>query len=286
MAKTTAAIDTTSLIETIYTTSIGSNLLRELRPAMFMRPFFRQAGALNNTLSHDYLLLDGFLATSIETNKIESEVFTAVEQTTSNARVTAALAGTMSVTGDVVRAVSVIDVMSEVAGNIQRAFAQKWETAATANLANFSNTTTAAAGQLSVYDVLAAIAALEQRDVTAEYVFGGHTKQLADLRQEQVGLTGVVWYNQPNQVGHYRDNWGELFGTPMYASTAVSSSGGNYQGAVFASGEALGYAELWAPKVELWRDARSLITYTVLSSVFGSCEVSDTRGQTVLSSTT
>lgn len=288
MPATTGATIVSSFTETVYTTILEDSILRELRPAMFMRPHFRM-GRAGDSLSFDFLLLDDFAPTNIETSKTETEAFTNVEVTTGNARVTAALAGTMASVGDIVKTVSNQDVLAEVSGTLARAYAEKWETTATALLASFtgaSQTITAAASKLSYDDLLAAIAYLEQADVTAPLVGGFHPKQLADLRSDIAGRTGEVFGKAGNDLqSHYRDAWGSLVGVPLYASTTVSSSGGNYQGAVFASGEALGYLEIWGLKTELWRDGKSLQTYVIVNGCYGMGEVSDARGVTVLSTT-
>lgn len=287
---------TTSATEAIYATILEDGILHELRPAMFMRPFFRNASSSGDSLSHDFLLIDPSTANSpaLATANTETTVgvdgtaFTVRELQTDKARVTAGPVGIMGAVADLTKAVTSIDVKAEITGALSRTMAHKWEVDATANLANFSNTTTAAGGQLTADDILSAIAALEQRDVTGRLVGGFHPKQLADVRADITGRTGVVWGKEGvnTMQGSYRESWGELFGVPLYASTTVSSSGGNYQGAIFAANEALGYLEIWGPKVEIWRDGRALLDYIITSMVYGMVEISDTRGQTVLSSTT
>lgn len=285
---------TTSATEAIYTTILEDAILRELRPAQFMRPYFRKA-TKGSSLSFDFLLIDpnttnspALLYTNTETAVgVDGTAYTVRELQTDKARVTAGPIGIMGAIADVTKAVTNVDMKAELTGALSRTMSHKWEVDATANLANFSNTTTASGGQLTADDLLAAIAALEQRDVTATLVGGFHPKQLADLRADITGRTGVVWgkAGMNDMQGHYRDSWGSLFGVPLFASSVVSSSAGNYQGAVFAANEALGYLEIWGPKVELWRDGRALLDYVILSTVYGMCEISDTRGQTVLSST-
>lgn len=285
---------TTSATEAIYTTILEDSLLRELRPAQFMRPFFKK-GTAGSSLSFDFLLIDpsttnspALLYSNTETTVgVDGTAYTVRELQTDKARVTAGPVGIMGAVADVTKAVTNVDIKAEITGALSRTMAHKWEVDATANLANFSNTTTAAGGSLTADDLLSAIASLEQRDVTATYVGGFHPKQLADVRADITNRTGEVWGKDSmnDMQGHYRDAWGSLFGVPLYASTVVSSSGGNYQGAIFAANEALGYLEIWGPKVELWRDGRALLDYIICSMVYGSVEISDTRGQTVLSST-
>jgi hypothetical protein len=263
---------------------------------MFMRPHLRPApSTVGRSLSYAFQLIDPDSVTnspalavgSIETGVgVDGTAFTTRQLSTLQATATVGNRGIMGSVADVTKAATVIDIKAELTGALVRTCLQKWETEATANLANFSNVTTAAASQLSYDDLLSAIAALEQRDVTAAYVFGGHPKQLADLRADIAGRTGEVFGKPGNDLqGHYRENWGSLVGVPLFASTTVSSSAGNYQGAIFADREAIGYLELWMTKVEVWRDGRSLLDYVIVNSEYGSVEISDTRGQTVKSST-
>lgn len=289
-----AVVNTTSVTEAIYTTIIADELLIELRPAQFMRPHFKMGRWTGASKSFDFLLVDSSTTnsplldrTSTETTVGEdgTTAFTTRDFQTDKARVTAAVVGTNALIGDFTKSVVARDIQADITAALSRTLAHKWEFDACANLANFSNTTTAASGQLAYEDVLSAIAALEQRDVTAPLVFGGHPKQMADLRVDYAGRTAEVFGNMNNDLqGHYRENWGTVAGIPCFASTVVGSSAGNYQGAVFASGEALGYLEDWGPKVELWRD-KTLATYIIGSMAYGSVEIFDARGQTVLSST-
>lgn len=289
-----AVVNTTSVTEAIYTTILADALVQELRPAQFMRPHFRMGRFTGDSKAFDFLIVDPsttnspiLLYSNTETTVGEdgTTAFTTRDFQTDKARATVAVIGTNALVGDFTKAVTSVDVQAEITGALSRTLSHKWEFDACANLANFSNTTTAASSQLSYDDLLAAVAALEQRDVTAAYVFGGHPKQMADLRADLAGRTGEIFGKPGNDLqGHYRENWGSLVGVPLFASTVVGSSAGNYQGAVFASGEALGYLEAWGPKIEIWRD-KTLATYIIGSMCYGSCEIFDARGQTVLSST-
>lgn len=291
------ATTTTTVTDSIYAKVLARDVIQELRPATFMRGYMRTGDLKGESMSYDFRLIDpasdlatlsnlqASAAPSVTLGVDGTTAFNYWALTTTKATATVAVVGTSALVGDVTAAVTVEDVRAEITGVLSRSLAAKWETDACANLANFSNTTTALASQLSAEDFMNALSALEQRDVTAGYVGGFHPKQLADLRQSIAGLTGEVWGKDGNDLqGHYRDDWGTLFGVTLKASTVVASSGGNYQGAIFADNEAIGYVELWGPKIETWRD-KNLSTYTIGSMVYASCEVSDVRGQTILSST-
>lgn len=291
------ATTTTTVTSSIYATILAPDVIRELRPAMFMRRYLRTGDLKGQSMSYDFRLidpasdlatlsnLDSSAAPSTTLGVDGTTAFSYFALSTTAATATVKVVGTSALVGDVTAAVTVEDVRAEITGVLSRSLAAKWETDACANLANFSNITTAQAAQLSVEDLMSAVAALEQRDVTAGYVGGFHPKQLADLRANIAGLTGEVWGKDGNDLqDHYRDDWGTLYGTTLHASTVVPSAAGNYEGAIFAANEAIGYVELWGPRIETWRD-KNLATYTIGSMVYGSVEVSDTRGQTVLSST-
>lgn len=291
-----ATVNTTSVTEAIYATILADALIHELRPAQFMRPHFRMGRFTGDSKSFDFLLVDPsttnspLLApsnTELTVGEDGSTAFTTRDFQTDKARATVAVVGTNAVVGDFTKAVSSVDIQAEITGALSRTLAHKWEVDATANLANFSNTTTAASSQLAYEDLLAAVAALEQRDVVTRYVGGFHPKQMADLRADMAGRTGEIFGTSAvnTMQSSNRESWGTFLGDiPLFASTAVSNSGGNHQGAVFADQEALGYLEAWGPKIELWRD-KTLSTFIIGSMCYGSCEIFDARGQTVLSST-
>jgi hypothetical protein len=292
------ATTTTTVTDSIYAKMLSRDVIQELRPATFMRSFFRKGDLQGQSMAYDFRLITSTsdLATlsNLQASASPSTTF-GVDGTTAfnywalsttHQTATVAVVGTSALVGDVTAAVTVEDVRAEITGVLTRSLQAKWETDATANLANFSNTTTAAASQLSAEDLTNAIGAMEQRDVTTGYVGGFHPKQLADIRANIQGLTGEVWgkAGATDLQDHYRDDWGTFLSVTLHASSTVSSSGGNYQGAVFANQEALGLVELWPLRIETWRD-KNLSTYTIGSMVYGSVEIDDVRGQTVLSST-
>jgi hypothetical protein len=287
---------TTSVEEAIYAVMLADALIEELRPAEFMRSHMRMAPFPGTSDSHRFLLVDQSTTNNVLTNAsatldtnvgTDGTAFTVREFETVGQTAVATVKGTNVAVADFTKAITGVDVESEIVSFLRRTLAHQFEYSMCANLANFSNTTTAAAGALAVEDLLSAIAGLEQRDVTAGKVGGFHPKQLGDLRADITGRTGEVWGKPGNDLqGTYREAWGSLFGVPLYASTVVGSSGGNYQGAIFAENEALGLIEAWSPKIEIWRDGRALLDYVVASDAYGSCEIDDLRGQTILSSTT
>lgn len=284
---------TTSFTEAVYTTILSNDVLRELRPASVMRGFLKK-GVAGDSKSYDFLLLDSnttnspvLLYSNTETGVGEDgTAFTVRELQTDKARATAGPVGIMGAVADVTKAVSHLDVRGELTAALGRTLKHKWEVDAVTNFSSLTNTTTAASGQATTEDFLTALGALEQRDVTGSIVFVGHPKQLADMRIDITGRTGEVWGKPGNDLqGHYREDWGSLFDVPLYATTVVPTSAGNYVGAFFTSNEALGYLEIIAPRVEIWRDGRALLDYVITDMMYGSCIISQSRAQAFLSST-
>lgn len=297
MPDLTGATTSTAFDTSIYTTILADSIIHELRPAQFMRPTFRM-GRAGDSKSFDFQLFDSKPNIVLDETDIEDmtgeegQSFTLREIDSDASRVTAAVFGTMAAVTDLAQAVSTLDVRAEVSGVLSRTLAEKWETDATANLAGFSNTTQPSGGATDPLDydtILAAIAALEQRDVTTEYVGGFHPQSLGEVRADLASRNfSGIWArdNGPDDYQeHARENWPAIAGVAMHASSTVSDNGTQFQGAVYANQEALGYLEIWGPKVEPWRDPRSLLTYVIVSQCYGSTEIDDVRGQTVLSGT-
>lgn len=278
---------TTSVTETIYTTIITDRLLREIRPLNVCRPFFRM-GEAGASLSYDFTLLDDLAPSNVE-SPAEAADLTNRAVTTASVRATATVKAIMASVTDLAQKVSIIDVLPEVQGILGRTMAEKYETDLAANLANFSNVSDAGA-TLDVATFLAAIAALEQRDITQSLVSVVHPKQQGQVRSDIQSKTTQYWGNSAGPsdfLDRYADNGyvGSLFGVPIYQTSLVptSDAAANRAGAMFVPGEALGLLELWAVKAEMERDASKLLTEVVLSMAYGTVEIDDVRGQTIKS---
>lgn len=279
-------VTTTSVTETIYTTIITDRLLREIRPMNVCRPFFRMGEAGAST-SYDFTKLDDLAPTNVET-PAEAADLTNRDVTTDKARVTATVKAIMASVTDLSQKVSILDVLPEVQGILARTMAEKFETDLAANLANFSNVSDAGAS-MDVATFLAAIAALEQRDVSQSLVAVVHPKQQGQIRSDIQSKTTSYWGNDnvSGFLDKYADNGfvGSLFGVPIYQTSVVptSDAAANRAAAIFVPGEALGLLELWTVKAEMERDASKLLTEVVLSNAYGTVEIDDTRGQTLKS---
>lgn len=281
---TTATADDVFLSEII-----TEAILLEIRPMNVMRPFFRVAPA-GPSKTYKFPKQDDEAPSAVTSPLGEAVDLTNTELSTSSATVTAAQMGIMTTVTDLLKTISIVDALPHFQGVLARTMAEKIETDLAANLANFSNVTDGGA-DVGLDDFLAAIAALEQRDInTSQLVAVLHPKQVGNLRSSLIAQSGTYWGTEKSegnglvqrQVGGYV---ADLFGVPIHMTSLVptSDAGANRAGAIFASGEALGLYELWGVRAEQERNASLLATEIVLSACFGTAEIDDSRGQTVKS---
>lgn len=282
-------VTATTFNDVVYAAIITAEILKELRPKNVMRGFLRQ-GTAGPSKVYQFPILDkpaALPATLAEGADIGVFGSGNEPMTTSNAQVTAAQLAQKATATKFLQKVSIIDAYGTVSDLLTRGMYEKFETDATALLDGFSNVTTAAS-TLSVASFLAALGALEQRDVDGMLVSVLHPKQTGELRNDIVS-SGAVYFtggansggiaNEPQQNGYV----GELFGVPVHQCTLVVSSGGDRHGAIFTSREALGLYEIWGPTVETFYEVSALSTEFVISQCYGVGEISDTRGQELAS---
>lgn len=280
MAVSTA----TTFNDVVYAAIITDRILQELRPYNVSRGLFRFMEAGPSKVAQFPTFDDPGPVTDALTEG--TDYSTVTTQGTGNAQVTAGEVGMRSDVTDFLVKISILDVMPQVTGALARSLAEKFETDCSALYDDFSNVTTAAAG-LTPQDHLAAVSALEQRDVTGSLVAVYHPKQAGELRAELAATTAVVHSGGANAGGlvsdHLEGSVGTLYGVPILQTSLVVSASGLRGGAVFVRGEALGAYEIWGPRIELQRDASARNTEIVATQCYGVAEISDTRGQTVKS---
>lgn len=280
---------TTTTANDVYLAAIVTDrILNELRPLNVMRQFFRKADA-GPSLSYDFPKQDKVAPSTVTAPLAEGVDLANTALTTSKATATAAQTGIMATITDLLTKISIIDAMPHFSGVLARTMAEKWETDAAANLANFSNVSTAASTQ-AITTILAAISALEQRDIVGRLVAVLHPKAAGEVRSDVTTQTGTYWgRDNATDSGLVEANMagfvGSIFNVPIYQTSVVptSDAGAKRAGAIFVSDEALGLYELWAVRTELQRDASKLATEVVLSNCYGFVEIDDTRGQTLKS---
>lgn len=276
-----AGTTSTTLNDLFYAAEFSAAIIDELRPAMTSRSYLRWMPKGNSTAA-TFTLQDDPGASIALTEGEDFATNTAL--TSSPATATAAEVGMMTTVTDVLIEVSLADALNHVKGVVNRSTLEKWETDVAALMDDFSNVTTAAS-TLTVADHLKAVSALEQRDIPGPYVSVYDPKQTGELRNEIAATTAIVTA-QEGPVGSKPGGtgfWGNLFDIPIYQTSAIVATAGLNGGAVFQSGVALGAYELWAPRVETERRATLRGFYVMSSACYGLVEVSDTRGQTVKS---
>ncbi len=279
MASTgVAALDDSIAAEVVETI-----MIRELRPAMTTRDFLRFAVG-GNSATASFPLWGDPGAAAAPSDDLSEIASTALSDTQQSA--TAAEVGFRVDITDLARAIHPSDLYSEAAGMVARSVAEKWETDLAALMDDFSNVTTAAS-TLTGLDLLAAVSALEQRDIPGPYVAYLDPKQTGEFRAEIATTTAQYESGGRNAdkvapfgVSGY---FGNYMGVPIYQTSLVVTTSSLVGGAVFASGVALGVYEIWGPRVETQRDASFRSTEFVGTQCYGFKELSDTRGQTIKS---
>jgi hypothetical protein len=279
MASTGAA----ALADTIFAEIIESRVLEELRPANTSRDFLWFAAKGPSQVAAFGIWEDGGPATLL-TNDLSSIDSTQLTDTSVSA--TATGKGFRVDITDFVREINVADTYALASRQVSAALSEKWEVDVAALMDDFSNVTTAAS-TLTPVDLLAAVSALEQRDVPGPYVGYFSPKQTGELRVEIATTTAQFESGGRNAglVSPYTNSgmFGTYMGLPIYQTNHVVTTAGLVGGAVFAANQALGAYEVLPMRLETQRDASLQSMEFVGSHWFGLCEVDNARGQTVKS---
>lgn len=261
---------------------VEAQMVQELRPAMTSREFIRFAVGGNTSVASFALWGDPGSAAA-PADDITDIASTALSDTQQSA--TAAEVGFRIDISDLAAAIHPTNLYSEASGMVARSIAEKWETDLAALMDDFSNVTTAAS-TLTGLDVLAAVSALEQRDIPGPYVGYLDPKQTGELRAEIATTTASYAVGRDGEkVAPFGDSgmFGSYMGLPIWQTSLVVTTSGLVGGAVFASGQALGCYEIWGPRIETQRDASLRALEFVGTQCYGFVEISDTRGQTLKS---
>lgn len=279
MASTGAA----ALNDTIFAEIVESKVLPELRPANTSRDFLWFATKGPSQVASFGTWGDPGAAAAI-TDDLSEIGSTAMSD--SQASATASGIGFRIDVTDFVREINVADVYANASRQIAASLSEKWETDLAAMVDDFSNVTTAA-GTLTPLDLLAAVSALEQRDIPGPYVGYLDPKQTGELRVEIA--TTVAQYESGGRnaslVSPFTNSgmFGTYMGLPIWQTSLVVTTSGLVGGAVFASQQALGAYEVLPQRLETQRDASFQSLEFVGSHWYGLVEVADTRGQTLKS---
>jgi len=277
-----ATTGVTALADSVFAEIVEAEMVKELRPAMTSREFIRFARKGPSTVASFPLWGDPGAAAA-PANDLSEITSTALSDTEVSA--TAAEVGFRVDVSDLVREVHPSDLYAEVAQMVARSVAEKWETDLAALVDDFSNVTTAAS-TLTPTDLLAAVSALEQRDIPGPYVGYLDPKQSGELRADiATTVSSYAIGKDEGLVRPFGDSgfFGTYMGLPIWQTSLVVTTTGQVGGAVFASGQALGCYEICGPRIETQRDASYRALEFVGTQCYGFKEISDTRGQTVKS---
>ena len=275
-----ATTGVTALADSVFAEIVEAEMVKELRPAMTSREFIRFARKGPSTVASFPLWGDPGAAAA-PANDLSEIASTALSDTEVSA--TAAEVGFRVDVSDLVREVHPSDLYAEVAQMVARSVAEKWETDLAALVDDFSNVTTAAS-TLTPTDLLAAVSALEQRDIPGPYVGYLDPKQSGELRADiATTVSSYAIGKDEGLVRPFGDSgfFGTYMGLPIWQTSLVVTTTGQVGGAVFASGQALGCYEIWGPRIETQRDASYRALEFVGTQCYGFKEISDTRGQSL-----
>ena len=277
-----AATGKAALDDSVFAAIVESQVVQELRPAMTSREFLRFATGGSSTVATFPLWTDPGPATA-PASDITDLSSTAMADTKQQA--TAAEIGFRIDISDVIRETHPTNLYAEAAAMVVRSLVEKWETDLAALMDDFSNVTTAAS-TLTGIDVLAAVSALEQRDIPGPYVGYLDPKQTGELRAEIATTTASYAVGRDGEkVTPFGTSgyFGTYMGLPIWQTSTVVATSGLNGGSVFCSGQALGAYEIWGPRVETQRDASLRAMEFNGTACYGFVEIDDTRGQTVKS---
>jgi hypothetical protein len=278
-----ASSGASALADTIFAEIVQARVLDEVRPANTSRDFLWFATKGPSQVASFGAWGDLGPATAL-TNDLSEIASTAMSDTQASA--TAAGIGFRIDVTDFVREINVADVYSAASRQVAAALAEKWETDVAALVDDFSNITTAAS-TLTPIDVLAAISALEQRDIPGPYVGYFDPKQTGELRVEIATTTAQYESGGRNaeKVSPFTNSgmFGTYMGLPIFQTSLVVTTSSLVGGAVFASQQALGAYEVLPQRLETQRDASFQSLEFVGSQWSGLVETADARGQTVKS---
>lgn len=296
----------TSVDEATYAAVISDMLIKELRPMTAMRPFLRHAPSTNGrSASYDFLAIDpdtssGALISNVETwaedrtggtasasflgdTDFDAERFDVRDLIIDNIRVTAGVYGIAAATDDFAEATTLIDIMGELKGLLARTLAEHWESTVCSVFSDFTTAQTAAS-TLTSGDILAAIATLEQRNVSGGLVFVGHSKQAHEIREDLQAKVSSYWERESASDSaslheYHRESYvGSLFGVPIHQTNSVDSASSRWVGLLFTPQEAIGYISLWDAKTETDRVIQTLTDEVVCSTSFGVTALTNSNG--------
>ena len=209
---------------------------------------------------------------------------------TTSKTITAAEVGVMVELTDLAAESATDDVAAAIGRQIGGAMAEKVDTDLATNFANFSNAINKAGAAITVEDIFKAAATLRANKANQNggFVAVLHPYQTYDLKA-QLTNNGATMSHALSDVGNQAllDGFvGRIAGVDIFESTVISGdSAGAFAGAVMTQ-DALGYMVKRSMRIETERNASKRSLEIVGSMAYGTAELFDQYGVTILSDST
>jgi hypothetical protein len=246
---------------------VGSSILDEMRPHNVIKPLLNREGRRPGLVFNFPIQDDPNAATA---NQAEGTAFTETVLATSSQAATARLNGQVATVTDMLDSISIVDAVSHFSQVLARSCAEEFEITAGAVFAN-SNGTIASSDLAGFYD---AMADLEAKDATGEFVAVLKAGFVATLRTGLSTATGAFWGSTPgsstadNAIAPQTDgSLGPISGVQTYLTTAAATS------CMFVKGVAHGLYEIFDVKAESHRDIFQPGTQIAATTLYGVCTV-------------
>ncbi len=270
----------TSQADSLFSSWVDDMIIEEVRPYNVCRPFFRTRGPEKSNAFDFPLQADPGAAGASYT---EGTGLSNTELTSTDETATATAKGAMATITDELAEVSLWDAYGHFGGVLGRSVAERFEVDATSLLDEFANTTGTAGIASTTSTLYEAVNQLEQRDQVGTPVGVLDPVQIGQIRND-IGTSGAAALGNSsisvngvlsNVLSGFTFEWA---GAPWYQTSLVSATGG----AVFLSGLALGLYQIRQMRTELERDASIPGTEIVVTERYGSVEIRDVAGETIL----
>lgn len=209
---------------------------------------------------------------------------------TQSKTITASEVGVMVELTDLAAESATDDVAAAIGRQIGAAMAEKVDTDLAANFANFSNVINKAGAAVTVEDIFKAAATLRanKANQNGAFVCVLHPYQAYDLKA-QLTNSGATMSHALSDVGNAAllDGFiGRIAGVDIFESTVIAGdSAGAFAGAVMTQ-DAIGYMVKRAMRIETERNASKRSLEIVGSMAYGTSELFDAYGVTILSDAT
>jgi hypothetical protein len=285
----------TSANDLRYSVYIAPRVLQEARPLNVSWPLFRSEGS-HPALGVTFPIQDDPGPASAGA---ESIGFNNTQLTTStSSTATYGIVGQMATVTDQLMVHSIVDAVPHFAAVLGRSVADKIELDHAANYGNFSNAVGSTGTDFTVIQFNTAQSGLLVREAVGQIHCVLHPQQLLDLQAGSGNTPGGIltalssgsnYYANPNadldimNLQNLMGMQGTLLGIGIFVTTNVPSANAaaDRAGAMFVS-DALGRAEGWMPRVEYWRDISLPGMEIVASAEFGTVEIRDAWGTSII----